>query len=144
MLKSKSVSKDDLPEVESLLKSNKLCFNDINEHGVYMYSVESDSGHIGYFGYEIYGANALFRSMVVNDDNRGSGYGSEILKLAIDSLRKEKVKEVYLLTNTAAEFFEKQGFERYERSAVPKQIAETSEFVEFCPQDSICMHFKID
>ena len=127
-----------------MLSANKLCFNDINQDGVSLFVVEKGSEHVGYFGIELFGDNALFRSMIVLPEFRDQGYGEGIWKLALAMLKENSVHDVYLLTNTAAPFFKKQNFEEYDRGAVPKTIALTSEFVDFCPEDSVCMHYTID
>ena len=58
-------------------------------------------------------------------------------------LKQNQVTEVYLLTNTAAPFFGKQGFTVIERASAPAAILATSEFKEFCPDDSICMKMNL-
>jgi amino-acid N-acetyltransferase len=130
-------------ELKHLLKSDQLCFNDINEHGIHLYGVRIKGEQVGYFGYQLFGALALFRSMVVVAVAQNKGYGSLIWQQAKIKLSEEGVKEVYLLTNTAAPFFKKQGFETVARSSAPEPILSTSEFKEFCPENSVCMRIKL-
>lgn len=143
MLKPKSISKEERSKVESLLESHKLCFNDLNESGVYLFAAEAKDDTVGYYGYELHGQDALFRSLLVNEEHRGQGFGSEIMKLAIETLKNEQVEDVYLLTNTAPDFFTKHGFEIVNRADVPEAIGKTVEFKDFCPDDSVCMHLKL-
>jgi amino-acid N-acetyltransferase len=140
------VSKLDHPEKEKLkhlLKSDRLCFNDINDQGVHLFGVTYKNKLIGYFGYELFDKLALFRSMVVVPEARKKGYGALIWDQAKKKLLSEAVKEVYLLTNTASPFFSKQGFVEVARSSAPKSIASTTEFIEFCPDDSVCMKIRL-
>lgn len=143
MLRSKSAGSKDLDKIQSLLSANKLCFNDINQDGVSLFVVEKEDQHIGYFGIELFDTEALFRSMIVLPQERDKGYGEGIWQLALNMIKERGIKDVYLLTNTAASFFEKLGFEVFDRNAVPDVIGQTSEFAEFCAEDSVCMHYKI-
>ena len=144
MLSSKSAGSKDLDKIQSLLSANKLCFNDINQDGVSLFVVEKNDHHIGYFGVELFGKDGLFRSMIVLPGEGDKGYGVGIWGLALKMMKEKGVQDVYLLTNTAAPFFERQGFKVFDRKAVPDVIGQTSEFVEFCPNDSVCMHYSID
>ena len=144
MLRSKSAGSDDINKIQSLLSANKLCFNDINQDGVSLFVVEKGSEHVGYFGIEFFGTDALFRSMIVLPKYRDQGFGVGIWQLALEMMKRKQIKDVYLLTNTAAPFFKKQNFKEFDRSAVPEAIGSTVEFNEFCPEDSVCMHFSLD
>jgi amino-acid N-acetyltransferase len=142
MPKVNKLSRKERETLKHLLKSDQLCFNDINQQGVHLFGVTYKDEVIGYFGYELFDNQALFRSMVVVPAARDKGYGSLIWDQAKKKLVAEKVNEVYLLTNTAAPFFSKQGFAEVPRSLAPEAIANTNEFIEFCPEDSVFM--KID
>ncbi len=141
-----SVNKLDNSErdkLKMLLKTEKLCFNDVNTNGVHLFEVKIVDHIVGYFGIELFGSYALFRSMVVKPAARNKGYGELIWQQARQKLLDKKAKEVFLLTNTAASFFSKQGFIEIPRSSVPDAIATTTEFVDFCPSDSVCMKIKL-
>jgi amino-acid N-acetyltransferase len=142
MLEVSKLKKEEIDRLGSLLKSDQLCFNDINNNGVHLYSVSYKDEAVGYFGYELFDNLALFRSMVVVPKVRNQGYGKLIWQQAKTRLEEAGVKEVFLLTNTASPFFAKQNFVIIERGSVPSSIADTTEFKDFCPADSICM--KID
>ena len=142
MLEVNKLSKEEIDQLGNLLKSDQLCFNDINDNGVHLFSVSYKNEIVGYFGYELFDDLALFRSMVVVPEARNRGYGGVIWQQAKTRLAEAGVKEVFLLTNTASPFFTKQNFATIERGSVPISIASTTEFKDFCPADSICM--KID
>ena len=130
--------------LQELLKSEKLCYNDISEEGVKLYGVKIKHVHVGYFGFEQFDTDALFRSMLVQPDARKRGYGSLIWNEAKAILKDVGVKDIYLLTDSATDFFIKQGFTIVERNSVPEAIAQTTEFKDFCPDSSICMKFSVD
>ncbi|MCB0506201.1 MAG: GNAT family N-acetyltransferase [Cyclobacteriaceae bacterium] len=144
MLDSRPTRSTELPHLESLLNAHKLCFNDLESQGVELFSVTKDNKPVGYFGYEVFGENALFRSFIVVPEEQGKNYGVHIWNMAKEQLKERKVKHVYLLTNTATDFFAKVGYTLFERAQVPESIAQTSEFVTFCPSDSICMRYEIE
>ena len=143
MLEVNKLNEQEREELKHLLSSNQLCFNDIGEHGVHLFGVNLRDEHVGFFGYELFDNLALFRSMVVVPEARNKGYGTLIWQQANKKLVAEGVKEVYLLTSTAAPFFSKQGFTEVPRASAPEAISATTEFKEFCPVDSIFMKIKI-
>ena len=143
MLEINKLKKEDKEELKNLLSSNQLCFNDINEKGVRLFGVQLKNEVVGFFGYELFDNLALFRSMVVVPEAQNKGFGGLIWSQAKEKLQDEGVSEVYLLTNTAAPFFGKQGFVEVERSSAPEPILATTEFKEFCPADSVCMKIKL-
>jgi amino-acid N-acetyltransferase len=143
MLEVKKLEEDETGALQHLLKSDQLCFNDINDQGVHLFGVHLNDELVGYFGYELFKNQALFRSMVVVPRARNKGYGSIIWNQAKEQMVTEGISDVYLLTNTAAPFFSKLGFEEMARASAPEPILATTEFKEFCPADSVCMKIKI-
>ena len=77
----------------SLLKSENLCYNDLNSPGVNILVVRSKKNIIGYFGYELFDKNALFRSMIIVPDYRKTGYGTLIWQKARALLINENIEE---------------------------------------------------
>ena len=143
MLEVNKLNKKERAELEQMLSSHQLCFNDVNEQGVHLYGVSLKAKLVGYFGYELFDNQALFRSMIVVPEARNKGYGALIWRQAKEKLRDEGVNDVYLLTNTAAPFFSKQGFVEIARTSAPEPILATTEFKEFCPADSVCMKINL-
>jgi len=143
MLEVNKLNEQEREELKHLLSSNQLCFNDIGEHGVNLFGVRLKDEHFGYFGYQLFDNLALFRSMVVIAEARNKGYGTLIWQQAKNKLLAEGIKEVYLLTNTAAPFFSKQGFTEVDRTSAPEAISATTEFKEFCPADSVFMKINL-
>ncbi|HEX9651870.1 MAG TPA: GNAT family N-acetyltransferase, partial [Cyclobacteriaceae bacterium] len=98
---------------------------------------------LGFYGFEIYGNDALLRSVVVNAEKRSKGVGTEIIREALLKARELGVSNLYLLTFTAKGFFEKLGFSVINRRLVPNSIASTEEFANFCPDTAVCMTIKV-
>ena len=138
-----NLTQEEQDALQELLKAEKLCYNDITEAGVKLYGVKIRHVHVGYFGFEQFGTEALFRSMLVQPDARKRGYGTLIWNEAKTLLQEVGVRNIYLLTESATTFFEKQGFIVIDRKTVPASIAATTEFKEFCPDSSICMKLTL-
>jgi amino-acid N-acetyltransferase len=125
-------------EIIRLLKENNLPTEDLDEHKK-LFALVDDTGIIGTGGLELFEDSALLRSVSVKESARGWGYGKVIVS-ELESLCEEKnITGIYLLTDTAKEFFEKLGYEVLERSSVPSEIRETTEFSQLCPTSAIVM-----
>jgi amino-acid N-acetyltransferase len=81
----------------------------------------------------------LLRSVAVEESARGAGYATAICERLLDRARAADLEAVFLLTTTAAEFFDDLGFERVERERVPDSIRASAEFTDLCPDSATCM-----
>lgn len=76
-------------------------------------SISSAAGPLespeGVVGLEVYGKVALLRSLAVSATSRGNGYGKDLVARAERYAQSLGVTEIYLLTTTAATFFEQLG-----------------------------------
>ena len=79
-------------------------------------------------GLESCGTSALVRSVAVDPALRGRKLGQAIVLRLLGMARDGGAREVYLLTETAADFFAGLGFEKIPRDQVPAAIAATSQF----------------
>jgi amino-acid N-acetyltransferase len=129
----------DLPEALDLLRRSQLPTQGVVEHfGNYV--VVRDEGHLmGVAGLEVYGSDALLRSVAVDPDYRGDGAGRALVEAALALARRMSLREVYLLTTTARAFFERQGFADCARAEAPPSIQGSWEFREGCPTSSALM-----
>lgn len=107
--------------------------------GAEVYVAHDGEKRIGCGAIEIRGSNALLRSIVVDPVVHDEGYGSAITARLCSIAADQGVSRLYLLTTTAGDFFEKQGFERIERDRVPDPIASTSQFTALCPESATCL-----
>ncbi|MEM4780772.1 MAG: arsenic resistance N-acetyltransferase ArsN2 [Halalkalicoccus sp.] len=127
----------DRPWIASLLEKSGLP-TDLDGAELYVALVDGERVDCG--GFEIDGTDALLRSIAVDPAARGEGYGREITERLCATAAERGVKRLSLLTTTAADFFEKRGFERVERGRVPDSIANTKQFTQLCPESATCMH----
>jgi amino-acid N-acetyltransferase len=102
---------------------------------------EQNGELIGYAGLEWVGDAGLLRSMVIPETGRGRGQGRLLLGSLLPLIEQSPgLRRLFLLTTTAAGFFERQGFERVRRDSVPSGIAALSQFAGICPASAVCMH----
>jgi amino-acid N-acetyltransferase len=50
-----------------------------------------------------------------------------------------KLKSIYLLTETAAEYFSKKGYSKVAREQVPDAIRQSSQFSSVCPATAVVL-----
>lgn len=91
---------------------------------------ESDGVVIGATGIEVHRDFGLLRSAVVVAAWRKKGVGDALTRDRIAWSRREGLQALYLLTNTAADYFPRFGFARVERAVVPNAIQASREFAE--------------
>ena len=124
----------------ALLQAQGLPVSDItDEHLEHFFFIGSAGSPTGLVGLEIYGADALLRSLVVGDNARSKGLGSELVEHAEQYAASKSVRSIYLLTTTAEAFFKRLGYERIDRSQAPPSIERTREFASLCPASSAFM-----
>ena len=94
---------------------------------------------MGAGGLERYGTDGLLRSVVVAPGERGQGYGTALCAALEKRAGEGGVQTLYLLTTTAAPFFEACGYDPVPRDGVPTPIRESTEFTELCPDSATAM-----
>ena len=94
-------------------------------------------------GLEIYGADALLRSLVVDPTLRSAGLGSALVAHVEAHAAKHDVGTLYLLTTTAEDFFARRGYHRIDRTVAPETIRSTREFAGLCPASSTFMFKRL-
>jgi amino-acid N-acetyltransferase len=104
------------------------------------FMVLSEEGRIvGAGALQRFGSSALIRSVVVSEDRRGSGLGRIIVQELESYARATRIDQLILLTETAREFFSRQGYHVIERSDAPREIQGSEEFRALCPASATCM-----
>jgi len=127
-------------DVEPLLTPSGLPTADLRDGAkVVLFGCITD-GHLrGIVGLEIHGQVALLRSLAVPPSERGTGLGAALVSRAEQYAARRGVDTVYLLTTTAAGFFERRGYSHVSRQAAPTAIASTTQFSDLCPSSSAFM-----
>ncbi len=134
----------DLEAVRKLLVEAKLPLDGVDEQFGDAYAVaESEGAVVGVEGIERYGDAGLLRSAAVHERWRGRGLGDRLTHDRLAWARSSGLKEVWLLTTTAAEYFPRFGFERAERSMAPAALQASREFKEACPASAVAMRLSL-
>jgi amino-acid N-acetyltransferase len=135
----------DLAQVRQLVREAGLPTEDLADtdlsHFLGFGSREKPSGVVGL---ELFGEDALLRSLVVDPSERGTGGGRLLVAAAEEHARSLGVRSVYLLTTTAERFFERLGFRRVDRDSAPAAIRATREFANLCPASAAFMIKRLD
>jgi len=100
---------------------------------------ESEAGIVGVVGLETFGDVGLLRSLIVSPNARGSGIGRLLVESLELSARKRSIRELWLLTVDADQFFSKLNYEVRQRAFAPEVIRNSQEFSALCPDDAVLM-----
>lgn len=130
---------DDFPAIASLLRSEKLPLDGIPPLLETFLVAERAGGVVGAIGCEVYGHDALLRSVVVAAAERGSGLGRNLVERLLEDSRARGVERIYLLTTTAEDWFPRFGFVRITRADVPDAVRQSAEFRGACPDTAVVM-----
>jgi amino-acid N-acetyltransferase len=131
---------EDDAAILALLKAEGLPTGDVSAEVLegFVVARDLDGAVIAAAGLQVHGRFGLLRSLVVIPARRGIVLG----KVLVEDLERRAsaagVGELFLLTTTAAGFFEALGYRRLDRAQVPPQISATAEFRSLCPASAIC------
>ena len=93
------------------------------------YVLRNERGTVGSVSLEVLGDDAILRALVVDPEWRGAGYGWMLADMAVSQARWRGVRRIYLLTETASDFFAaKFGFRVVDRSTVGKHVSASETF----------------
>ena len=135
----RSARSGDLREVLALLGAAGLPSAGVAETFSHFFVAEEHGRLIGAAGLEIYGPSALLRSVVVEDEWRGSGVGRSLIDLALREAKTRGIEDVFLLTTTAEHYFPRFGFACVSREAVSEDVKASMEFQGACPASATVM-----
>jgi amino-acid N-acetyltransferase len=136
------VTQNDFTAAINLLKQNNLPTEDITDTTP-LFTLYNEGVLIGVIGLEIRGEDGLLRSLCVDESKRTSGSGKHLVSFIENYAKEHGVKNLYLLTTTAAPFFTALSYETIDRHVVPPAIRETSEFASVCPASATVMRKKL-
>ncbi len=102
-----------------------------------------DGELIGIAGFELHGEAALLRSVAVDGEFRGEGVGQALVAETLGLAEAAGANAIYLLTETARDFFPRFGFELMGRGEAPAGIAGTREWSEACGERASAMRLVL-
>lgn len=125
--------------INALLKAEHLPADDLPAALDHFLVVEQEGEVIGAIGLEPYGTAGLLRSMVVDKASRGNGLATALVTELERYAAALGLDTMYLLTETADQYFEKKGYVRIDRTEVPEALKASSEFSHVCPASARVM-----
>lgn len=127
----------------SLLQSEGLPVQDLPQDLSNFYMATDNGSIVGAIGLEIYDRSGLLRSLVVKPEYRKMKIAGSLVNELQKQAKSFGLKEIYLLTETAGNYFSKIGFEETSRDEAPAVLKQSTEFSHVCPGTAIFMKKKI-
>lgn len=122
----------DLP-VSDIALSDSLCFFGCHRNGKL----------VGVVGIEYFDTMALLRSLAVSVELRSSGLGRALVQFAEAEANSKGIRILFLLTETAEQFFAKLGYQLLSRENAPPAVKKTAQFSALCPTSSSFMYKQL-
>lgn len=135
----RGASEADLEPIKALLQASGLPTDGVDEH-LRTFIVAYDGERlVGCSGSEAYQFAALIRSVAVHPEYRSLGLGRRLVREMLDRLSSRGLREFYLLTIDAEQYFRKRGFRRIDRDEIHPQLLGSTELQGACPDTAVCM-----
>ena len=122
--------RSDMAEIRALLEQTKLPLEPARDDQFgNFYVLRNERGVVGCVALQVLGDDAILRALSVDMEWRGAGYGWMLADMAVGQARWRGVRRIYLLTETASDFFAaKFGFRVVDRTTVGRGIAASETF----------------
>jgi amino-acid N-acetyltransferase len=132
-------STQDLNAIRALLERCGLPTSDLESARPQFAVIHRDGQLVAAGALQRFRTAALLRSVVVAPERRGGGLGRSVVSELERLAQAGEISRLVLLTQTAAEFFTRQGFRAIERGSAPRDMQASEEFRSLCPSSAICM-----
>lgn len=130
---------DDWPAIVKLLARGGLDADGLEDHLETTQLVRDQGALVACAGLEIYGRAALLRSVVVTPELQGTGLGGRITGQALALAQEHGVTQIYLLTETAEDFFACYGFKVLPQAKLPAAVQQSQELKMACAESAVFM-----
>jgi UDP-N-acetylmuramate: L-alanyl-gamma-D-glutamyl-meso-diaminopimelate ligase len=121
--------REDMAAVRHVLALTSLDEPARDEQAGSFFVLRNEEGNVGCVSLEVFGDDAILRALAVDPKYRGAGYGWMLADMAVNHARWRGVRRIYLLTDTASDFFAaKFGFRVVDRSTLSKQVSASEAF----------------
>lgn len=114
------------------LAQARLPSDDLRDGGGRFVQLSTAGRVVGFGGFELYGSDALVRSIVVLPQARRRGHGKALVGAVLDRARAAGARRAFLLTTDASDFFRRLGFSLIDRAAAPPQIVGSRQATTVC------------
>jgi len=138
-LSLRQAAEADWPAIQALLTANALPLAGAHAHLATFAVATAGSEVVGVAGAEVYGSVALLRSVAVAPGLQRQGIGESLVGLLLQQAQRRGIRQVFLLTTTAANYFPKFGFQPLARDQAPAVLQASAEFQGACPASAVLM-----
>ena len=135
----RGATSSDVGAIKQLLEVNELPLEGVDDHWKTFVVARDGETLVGCGGSEAYANAALIRSIAVDPTHRNRGIARMIVRQLLDRLSSRGIREFYLLTTTAQDYFKKRGFKKCDRDEVHPQLLGSREFQDACPKTATVM-----
>jgi amino-acid N-acetyltransferase len=142
-VKIDSAQTGDLPALFALLEDSGLPTAGLAAHLATTLVAHDGERLVGSAALELYGSEALLRSVAVAAPLRGQGLGEQLTHSALELARLHCVQQVSLLTETAQQFFARFGFHPIARTEVSSALHQSIEWTSACPVTAQAMTLRL-
>lgn len=141
MLELRRAAPEDLGAIENLLSICLLPHSDIRECKARFFVAETERGIIGVAGIEDCGDGCgLIRSVAVMPGYRKQHVARQLLQRIVAHAAEHHLRQLYLLTGSAPEYFGQIGFVRADRNRAPAGVTASALFREACAGSATLMY----
>ena len=138
-MRYREAKEQDIQRIKEFLDLSGLPSIDIDGQAQTIFVAESAERLVGTGGIEVFGRVGLIRSVAVAPEHRNNGIAKYLYTLLEAYARDAGVRTLYLITDSAKEYFQKLGFSVQARDTVPDLIKKTSQFSKLCPSSATIM-----
>ncbi|MHA1354056.1 MAG: arsenic resistance N-acetyltransferase ArsN2 [Candidatus Heimdallarchaeota archaeon] len=137
-------SVNDLNDIHQLLQMVNLPIGGVKEHiDNFLILKDKSTAVKGCIGLELYSEYALLRSAAVHPEDQNQGIGKKLTEAIITHAKKIGIKKLFLITNTAEEYFKKKGFAVVQENEIPASVKQSVEFTFQCAKTGKTMMLEI-
>ena len=134
---------EDVDVIVGLLRDAQLPTDGVDTYLEDFFVAESEGRLIGCAGLEIHGAAGLVRSIAVSPEFRGQKIAERLYGELVKQGRDKGLRELALLTTTAAPYFARFGFKTVSRDEIDPDLLESDQFKSICPSTATCMRVAL-
>ena len=135
---------EDADDVLRLVEANRLTTVGLLDHLASILVARLERRIVGTAALELHADGALLRSVAVSADVRGCGLGTSLTQSALRMANDLGACDVYLLTFTAEQYFQRFGFRSLDRGEVPPSVRESVQFTHACPSNAVVMRKQLE
>ena len=137
----RKAQRKDLNLVISIVAQAGLPTYDLTEQKAENFIIAEDNAGkaLGTAGFELSGKDGLLRSLAVCKDHSGKGLGKELVREIERICEGDGIRDLYLLTKTAPDYFPALGYRRITRDQTSSDIEKLTQFTDTPPGEAVCM-----